>query len=218
MRWLPQSNLRHSVALASEVLSGRIVIGDRSAKHFFRNRKVGSGIALSGYFQDWTLFESEIRNVAEVVNQMMTQRFGARPQKKSGAIHLRLGDYSKLSKVFGSTSNQYVVEAVKKLAGDSRDSNDSVTVFSNELEKAKSRLSGLSLNFVFADDLEPLQTLFEISQSSWIVGSNSTFSWWSAAIGGFVPLSLPSPFLVSKRRNAKINLGSHNVIWIMRTV
>ena len=217
MRWLSRSSLRHSVAMASEVASGRIVIGDRSAERYLCEEKIVRGVALSGYFQDWTLFEAEIRKVAEMVNQMMLQRFAPASQTKSGAIHLRLGDYAKLTKVFGSISENYVNEAVKKLYVDTTDSNDPVTVFSNEPASAQLRLSRLSLDAVYVTGMDPLRTLFEMGQSSWIVGSNSTFSWWSAAIGGFVPLSLPSPFLVNKRRNKKINLASQNVIWIART-
>lgn len=102
------------------------------------------------------------------------------------AIHLRFGDYSddpKTKKIYGLTKNSYYLEALNQITKNSNSPTSLVIVTDNQ-EKAKSMISKehFSGSIEYLSSPTAIQDLVELSRSSHVIMSNSTFSWWGAWI------------------------------------
>lgn len=197
-------------------LAGVPLIGDGNAPKLIESVAPRRGAMMSGYFQDWSLFEDDIRDLLPHVRNLLDRNTSEPVGPPRGSIHLRLGDYASYRRIYGAITESYIAMSLSRFAIDSSSEVHTIRVFSNELRVAESFLEGLPYDFEFVDEPDPLTSLRALSGSSWIVGSNSTFSWWAAAIGGFTSLALPSPFLIRKRLNSRIKLNSPNVLQVPR--
>lgn len=97
------------------------------------------------------------------------------------AVHIRLGDYENLRHIYGGTRIQYIRNALEIFRN--RFPTCPVWVFTDDVERAKEVLS----NKVYFDKIvnppatiRPIENLLLMSQSTSLVGTNSTFSWWAA--------------------------------------
>lgn len=197
-------------------LAGVPVIGDGNARKAIDKIAPRKGAMMSGYFQDWSLFQDDILALLPPVRNLLERSTNEPTWAPGGSIHLRLGDYASLRRIYGEVTNSYISASLSRFAPDPISEALPIRVFSNQLKLAQTNLKGLPYDFEFVDEPDPLTSLRALSSSSWIVGSNSTFSWWAAAIGGFTRLSLPSPYLLKKRLDSRIKLNSPNVLQLPR--
>lgn len=213
---LARTTRPHLLDLSGEFLRGRRWMHDNNLGKFLGKPSPIHPFVISGYFQSWPLLKTEITEISELVRALLVQANLELGQAPSGSIHLRLGDYTSHARVFGTLSAEYYAKSIRTLSTTRKASGGVVSVFTNDVIEAKRRLEGFPFPLDFRSNPSALQTMLSMSESQWIVGSNSTFSWWSAAVGGFVPLALPKPFLVDKRVNKRVNLDSSNVSWVSR--
>lgn len=169
---------------------------------------VKAGTFIQGYFQSARYF-LEIKDSADFQGFKLknpTSWFLGMAQEaekvKPIAVHIRRGDYLKPENDFiGALSKTYFLGAISKLKQDPLFKDRELWIFSNDITMVQTEL---------ADDLqgvvrwiEPPNTSSEaesmllMSKSGGLVISNSTFSWWSAAIGQPQKVIAPSQWFKS---------------------
>jgi len=109
-------------------------------------------------------------------------------ETKPIAVHIRRGDYLQPENDFiGALSKTYFLGAISKLKQDPLYKDSEVWIFSNDVPMVKTEL-GDDIKAVVRW-IEPPSTSSEaesmllMAKSRGLIMSNSTFSWWSAAIG-----------------------------------
>lgn len=207
----------HSAYLGGSLLRGLTLVKDGNVKKWLTGATEAKAVTLSGYFQSWPVFQTELAHVAGLAREYMARRLPS-PVGNSGSIHLRLGDYLKHKHIYGELSSHYIENSLSRVASLADSTLNQIRVFTNDEEAAQVLLDkiGQSFSYELMSPRSAVEDLWQLSQSTWVVGANSTFSWWGAAIGNFRPLTLPKPFLIKPSMNSKIDLGSPNVMWIDR--
>lgn len=148
--------------------------------------QISGATRLKGYFQSFKYF-------VEVEPIVRTKLLGGKIKNPHvaelseilgsnwTAVHVRRGDYSKLPDVYVQLSRDYYERALDQVA-QSRGAGP-VVVFSDSPEEARTIVP--SADFMpppeIFDDAGDLLTL--MSQSSALVGANSTLSWWAGFMG-----------------------------------
>jgi len=142
-------------------------------------------IEIHGFFQNaqivedvWPELESKISKSTEfssIINSKKVNRI---------AIHARFGDYSEDSatrKLHGLTNMNYYQEAVDIFRSNVRNALH-IVIITDDIKKAEIEFANLDLgnSVEFLSSKNPISDLIEIAQSSHVVMSNSTFSWWGA--------------------------------------
>jgi hypothetical protein len=152
----------------------------------FNDLRLGKHYAAIGYFQSFEyskdpstfekLMEMDLVEPTEEYLNLKSRMLIEQPT----VVHVRLGDYINEPSI-GILPTNYYFEAIKLLEVES---NGNVWVFSDEIEIAKSKLSGALLGanvtWLNPDRLSAAETFMLLRHgSSYIIG-NSTFSWWGA--------------------------------------
>ena len=151
-------------------------------------------VTVVGYFQSWRYFQalSDSGLVPEVKmknpsrwNLDMTGEMSR--QGKILGIHVRRGDYVGNAGI-GTLSMSYYEAAAQELR--SRGANwDAVWIFSDDSARVENEFAGFldgEENLVFVkppSESHAFESLLLLSQSSYLVIANSTFSWWAAMLG-----------------------------------
>lgn len=146
---------------------------------------VTPGTRLEGYFQSPKYFE----NIKNLLIERIVTAGNAGAVSNSIALHLRRGDYLNpgTMQFHGITTSEYALRAIDLI---SRIENGKpVLVYSDDQETVKKELS-ISANsrrknqysFIDQRGLSDIQSLVQMSRSSHMVMSNSSFSWWAAFI------------------------------------
>lgn len=97
------------------------------------------------------------------------------------AVHIRLGDYKNLSKIYGRVDPDYLVRAIDlqmQLSGERE-----IWLFSDEPSQAIELFGETKYKIVvppLSEKLTGLETILIMASCLGLVASNSTFSWWSA--------------------------------------
>jgi hypothetical protein len=115
-------------------------------------------------------------------------------------IHVRRGDYLLEKNDFiGALSGDYFLNAFRLLENNSdhRTNNRPIWIFSDQPGVVKDEFNGIrefeSAKFIEAPPgSDPAESLILMSYASSIVISNSTFSWWSAALSRGAKVVAPS--------------------------
>lgn len=118
------------------------------------------------------------------------------------AIHLRFGDYSddpQTKKIYGLTKKSYYLEALNEI-GKNANSPTSLVIITDNREKASSFINAENFSgpIEYVSSPTAIQDLVELSSSSHVIMSNSTFSWWGAWIANKVhgsQIIYPRPWL-----------------------
>lgn len=156
-----------------------------------------------GYFQSWKYFEfclskkqANIQLVDPSENYLTKRKLIS--ESPTLAVHVRRGDYGPLSNSFGLLDESYFVNAVNYVV--SQHGAHKIWVFSDEIEDVKSKFKNeiwkdaLFTNF----NLNPMETIFLMSEASSRVISNSSFSYWSALLSRSKDRNVaPSPWFRS---------------------
>ena len=142
-----------------------------------------------GYFQSWKHIDQfkESRIVAPPSVKAPTAWFTSKvidaENCKPIMIHIRIGDYFKLSDTFGILGENYFRNAIIEARKNYQQS--PLWVFSNDVDTAKKilkNIKGESFRYILAPaESNDAESMLLMSKGVAIVLSNSTFSWWSAA-------------------------------------
>jgi hypothetical protein len=137
-----------------------------------------------GYFQSYKYFEefsSEIRKQLTSKKEFSANYkkiLGQVPEKFT-AINLRLGkDYIGKGSIFGLVGKEYVSKSLAII--DSEYPDQAKVVFTDNLKLAKEIISDADMYLDHEDLNNPAEKMLLMSKSNSLIGSNSSFSWWSA--------------------------------------
>lgn len=149
------------------------------------------GSELKGYFQTPKYFEhnsetirQEISSVCRPSNWYIQESEALRERGQWIGIHIRLGDYVRLSSM-GVASSKYYTQAIQLLWDLGLDL--PVVVFSDDVQEAEGLLDhSISKSAYFVEpptSSRPIESLLLLSQASHLIIGNSSFSWWAAYLG-----------------------------------
>lgn len=154
-----------------------------------------------GYFQSYKWVENKLEairvSILELVSKNPEVSELCKELKKTNPIfvQLRLGDYlDKKNRKLGAVTQNYIVKGIQFLENSSISTN-TIWVFTNDVEKARSLMVDEHIGSVFflSDQFSALETLYLLSQGSRYVISNSTFGWWGAMLSRATYKSVISP-------------------------
>jgi hypothetical protein len=151
-------------------------------------------VTVVGYFQSWRYFQAlsdsglvpevKMKNPSRWILDMTGEMSR---QGKILGIHVRRGDYVGNAGI-GTLSVSYYEAAAQELR--SRGANwDAVWIFSDDSVRVEKEFEGFldgEENLVFVkppSESHAFESLLLLSQSSFLVIANSTFSWWAATLG-----------------------------------
>jgi hypothetical protein len=154
-----------------------------------------------GYFQSHKWVENTLEAISVSVLELVTKNPEVselcKEFEKTNPIFVqyRLGDYlDKKNRKLGAVTQKYIVEGIQFLQSSSI-SRNTIWVFTNDVDKARSLMVDEHLESVFfvSDQFSALETLYLLSQGSRYVISNSTFGWWGAMLSRATHKSVISP-------------------------
>jgi hypothetical protein len=178
--------------LGAPLLRSLGVFVERGFPYDDRIRAVQPGTVLAGYFQSWRYFdacEAELRSRLTTLDRptdwytSMTAALAA--EGDWIGVHIRMGDYlhPKVSRKHGNVTQPYVERAVgtlERLGHDGR-----IVLFSDHPDQAR-QLSTRLHDAVLLEppaSSHPIESINLMAQSSALVMSNSSFSWWGGYLG-----------------------------------
>lgn len=135
-------------------------------------------ICYDGFFQSEKFFkhrEREIRNLFEPSDKIVEyiqNKYSFILNSNVTSIHVRRGDYLKLSHIHPLQSAEYFTKAIEMIG-----INSTFLVFSDDIEWCKKTFKGN--NFFFSNEKDYIE-LFMMSLCKNNIISNSSFSWWGS--------------------------------------
>jgi hypothetical protein len=167
-------------------MGSSVFVTDSTGEPFLLSQIKSNTKVVCGYFQQLDLID----NVGNEIETKFSQspRFSSlvnAERKNQIAVHIRLGDYRTLrsaNKFHGLTTADYYVRAIRKHFKDSGITE--IVIVSDEPQLAYDllapKISENVFNIGVMQSGNSIDHLAEISSSTAIVGSNSSFSWWGA--------------------------------------
>ncbi len=181
----------HPIRFLRRILNPNSVVIEIDPNFDVLGRVNSKTTAVYGYFQSakivndaWPILKSKLERstrFASLVNSERIDRI---------AVHLRFGDYSddpRTKSVHGLTSIQYFEKAIN-LVRLNESSEKPILVVTDDKTKAKDfigRFKDLA-NLEIISNPDPIDDLTELCRSSYVVITNSTFSWWGGWIANKV--------------------------------
>lgn len=152
--------------------------------------KQPAGTILNGYFQTYIHYRNVQKNLNPISVRYPSKWFLDKSKIISKtdvlAIHVRRGDYERLSYDYGLLSREYYKFAL--LEFDKYVKKQSIWVFSDDIVKAKELLQDLvpeQTEWIDpAEVQDDAEVLLLMSKANSFVIANSTFSWWAAMLRG----------------------------------
>jgi len=132
-----------------------------------------------GYFQsskNFYGFDEKIKETFSPTNDFLDKISKKYPEllnQNNVSIHIRRGDYLKISDVLPVIDISYIDECLSKI-----DSYDNIFVLTDDKNWADENIK--YKNIIIPKDLEDYEELWLISLCRYNIMSNSTFSWWGA--------------------------------------
>lgn len=155
-------------------------------------------IVFSGFFGGWGSVMTKPENVQKLFSRDF-QVSNEAIDSETIAIHLRLGDYMKLSGTYGVLTAEYFMSAIDSLASTGRGFKK-ILLYSDSPRLAKAFASKFEIRFrvpvhVSSGGALASELLLKMISASYFVGSNSSLSWWAAFLRGEEKTSiLPWPW------------------------
>lgn len=162
----------------------------------YRSREVGydpkifgfsRSMKVYGYFQSWKYYDfcsSKDQANIQLVNPSENYKAKRKliTESPTIAVHVRRGDYGTLSNSFGLLDESYYINAVQSIF--EKFGVHKIWVFSDEINNVKSTFQNkIWKDALFTDfSLNPMETIFLMSEATSRVLSNSSFSYWSALL------------------------------------
>ncbi len=161
-----------------EIGFDNILLSKKSKKYFW------------GYFQSWRYVESILQifppsdKILKKPSEWFQNLSSLALRDKPIIIHVRRGDYKKLSGTYGLLSREYYASALNTVRGYLP--KNPIWVFSDDLNEAKEILhSVLPIDANWIDPpqgTDPVESLILMSFGAGNIIGNSTFSWWGAML------------------------------------
>lgn len=135
------------------------------------------GIEYIGYFQCDKYFNADVaRHLFKPSQSLLLQLPDYDFSDHTCSIHVRRGDYLRLSESHPVLTMDYYDEAMRLVGG----SIEQYYIFSDDLQWCKDNFKGK--NCVFVDEKDYI-SLFLMSRCAHHIIANSSFSWWGAWLG-----------------------------------
>jgi IS1 family transposase len=161
-----------------------------SEKDLLENRvKSSKKISFRDYFQNWIYAESVgHKHFLEMMSkqpksQLLKQMKSEMEQSQPIAIHLRLGDYLDLPNIYDLVPQKYFLEAIERIQ---KNENKEIWIFCeniNEIEIYYPFVKQLASKIIDKSfGISDLETFYLLSDSKFLVTTNSTFSMWAGWI------------------------------------
>ena len=153
---------------------------------------------LRGYFQELKYAEFARDSIKEILkNVKIDKRKWIEIDNGYISLHIRRGDYLKLTDIYGTLGTNYYSESLARCAkviGSKK-----VIVFSDDIAEAEKLLAGSEFDvydFQFVPaGYSPIESIILMSKCSAHILANSTFSWWGAFISDKSRITtFPSPW------------------------
>ena len=136
-------------------------------------------MCLVGYFQSEKYFDKHAGAIKRLFSMdsrscnVINNKYGEVLTNDTVAVHVRRGDYVKLSDTHPPCALKYYNEAMASFAP-----NTTFLFFSDDMAWCKKNF--VQDNFIFIEENEDLVDLYLISMCNSAILSNSSFSWWGA--------------------------------------
>jgi hypothetical protein len=148
-----------------------------------------SNLALNGYFQSFQYFIPYLEEIKHLFSFDKTNKikdeYSNILNKKNCSIHVRRGDYLKLSDHHPVQSIDYYNQAVELF-----DIDTLFIVFSDDIEWCK---TNFSYNAIFIEGNSPDKDLYLMSLCQDHIISNSTFGWWGSMMSNNIESKTIAP-------------------------
>lgn len=121
--------------------------------------------------------------------------------RKVVGIHIRRGDYlsdAKTRGFHGYCSDSFYLDAMDVLFSQFDDI-EKIMIFTDDVKSCNNLAKQLRIfdcPVVFCELTDSISVLIQMSECSYLVGSNSTFSWWAAHIGERKTCVFPSKWFI----------------------
>lgn len=158
--------------------------------------EICTGGTVQGYFQTWRYFHRVTTEVNYFSPKLKYESDWFRDHSdraKSESpimLHVRRGDYKRLSQTFGLLSAEYYLDAMRILRD--REISGKVWILSDDIDAARQMFAGCELSDASFIDSKgssgSAESLLLLGQGRANVIANSTFSWWGAALSKSKPL------------------------------
>lgn len=174
-------------------LNGRNKFVESSYSFDPRFETISPATSMHGYFQSWRYFTEVEDELREQVGSLKKQSEWYRENCSNFegetnwcAIHIRRGDYqgsveSKFHGIIGSDYYSRATAHIKRIQSNTR-----FVLFSDDEILAQHALRNIGLNFelfVTPRGVRPAEVMLIMSQASYMITANSSFSWWAAWLG-----------------------------------
>lgn len=167
-------------------------IGDIYKSNFYEFYEVPTSakvLKLIGYLQTPTYFEDikdDIKELFKPSEDVIVKLKSKYFYENLVAVHIRGGDYKKLSNIYESLGSNYYSKAIKYFKN--KNSLSKFIIFTDDEPYAKSILKSCcdsSISYEFADqsNCNEFEVIHWMSLFKNIIIANSTFSWWGAYLG-----------------------------------
>jgi hypothetical protein len=141
---------------------------------------VGTDFVINGFFQSEKYFAKNATSIlsafspTEEMASLISHKYPWLQKETCTSIHVRRGDYVKLSMYHSVLSNQYYDRAIKL----ARSKTHKFVVFSDDIDWCKSYFVGDE--FLFVENEKDYVELYMMAACKNNVTSNSSFAWWGA--------------------------------------
>ena len=152
--------------------------------------EIGNVRKVQGYFQSWRYFDVAGKNFPSSKTLLLQpsnwylETCILAEESKPIFIHVRRGDYKKLSDSYGLLDTSYYVAAIAMTRNFLP--NNPIWVVSDDIPEAKKLIAHvLPANTIWVDppiSADPVESLVLMSQGAGNIIANSTFSWWGAVL------------------------------------
>ena len=210
----------HSIDLAKKFFQGRrLLLESSDLNSLFAKSRQRKRWAISGYFQDNEVLESQVEHVARLMRLHLdsNSQLGSSSPDKFIGLHVRLGDYTALTSIYGKSSPRYYRNALSILQR--KGERLPIVVVSDDKDGAMQFVSQFldKSEFEMAPNAgSPIEDFALLSRAQHLIAPSSTFSWWASRVGNSETIFLPSPLLLDSKKNRRINLNSPNANFLER--
>lgn len=140
---------------------------------------IDGNVILEGYFQSekyFNKYEEQIKGLFAPTQEMFDEietKFGDVFNQDTCSIHVRRGDYVKLSQHHPLCGNEYYDKAIKEIPKGTK-----FLVFSDDTEWCRKNFK--EDKFIIIDNNNDIVDLYLMSKCKHNIIANSSFSWWAA--------------------------------------
>jgi hypothetical protein len=172
----------------------RVIYGSPGLGHDIQMEKQKQALLVRGHYQTYKyLLDPEVASEMRKLSiKKKTDRFSMENAAIAGrkvlGVHVRLGNYSGLEESFGALSDEYFRNAIREALTEESSKIEQIYLYSDDVDKAYEYLTlmewGVPVKLAGKNSgMTDEEILVLMSNSESLVISNSTFSWWAAALG-----------------------------------